>query len=263
MQILLDSDVLKIKKFINNKTNICLQFPDHLLKKAPKIAHFVQSLTAEPVFILADTTMGSCCIDKVAGEHGNAGGIIHFGPACLSIPSKDCPPVLWLFEHIACNILKLVEYLKDVERPTLILTETGTFHILEQLEQALDNDNLIFSTIMQESNPGEGFPVTKDEYLIQGRKFTLPPSISLSDISLFYIGKESLTLNNIIMNMPFKYVSVYDVETEEISGQPVQAISCIRKRFVMVQKAKDANVIGIVVGTLGIGKEHCYVIFGR
>ena len=205
--------------------------------------------------------MGSCCIDKVAGEHGNAGGIIHFGPACLSVPSKDCPPVLWLFEQSDVDTSIIIDILKNVQQPTLLLTETRTFHVLSKLEQVLDNENLIFSTIMQEFDPNVDRPIVSGGYQIQGRQFMLPQSVNLSDLSLFYIGKESLTLTNILMNIPFKSVSVFDDDTNNISGEPGQAISCIRKRFVMVQKAKDANVIGIVVGTLGIGKQSIWLFW--
>jgi len=36
------------------------------------------------VFILGDTSYGSCCVDEVAASHIEADGIIHFGRACLS-----------------------------------------------------------------------------------------------------------------------------------------------------------------------------------
>ena len=36
------------------------------------------------VYILGDTSYGSCCIDEVTAEHIGASGIIHFGHACLN-----------------------------------------------------------------------------------------------------------------------------------------------------------------------------------
>lgn len=35
----------------------------------------------------------------------------------------------------------------------------------------------------------------------------------------------------------------------------------LMKRYFLVQKAKDADTIGIVVGTLGVGKSHCSYFF--
>lgn len=36
------------------------------------------------IFVLADTTYGSCCVDEVAAAHVDAQCVVHFGRACLS-----------------------------------------------------------------------------------------------------------------------------------------------------------------------------------
>jgi diphthamide biosynthesis protein 2 len=38
--------------------------------------------------------------------------------------------------------------------------------------------------------------------------------------------------------------------------ESAQVNRALMRRYVLVQKAKDADVIGIVVGTLGVGKWH-------
>jgi diphthamide biosynthesis enzyme Dph1/Dph2-like protein len=37
----------------------------------------------ERVFVLGDTSYGSCCVDEVAGHHLNADCIVHYGRTCL------------------------------------------------------------------------------------------------------------------------------------------------------------------------------------
>lgn len=36
------------------------------------------------LFIMADTTYGSCCVDEVGACHANADCVIHYGHTCLS-----------------------------------------------------------------------------------------------------------------------------------------------------------------------------------
>lgn len=36
------------------------------------------------LFIMADTTYGSCCVDEVGAAHANADCVIHYGHTCLS-----------------------------------------------------------------------------------------------------------------------------------------------------------------------------------
>mmetsp|Transcript_30642 Transcript_30642/g.63449 ORF Transcript_30642/g.63449 Transcript_30642/m.63449 type:complete len:766 (-) Transcript_30642:199-2496(-) len=45
------------------------------------------------VFILGDTTYGSCCPDDVAAQHLNANVLVHYGYACLSSPTENIPVV--------------------------------------------------------------------------------------------------------------------------------------------------------------------------
>lgn len=75
------------------------QFPDELLKDAVKVVTALRSrlksLSASSandnggendvkLFIMADTTYGSCCIDEVGAQHVNADCVIHYGHTCLS-----------------------------------------------------------------------------------------------------------------------------------------------------------------------------------
>lgn len=63
---------------------IALQFPDELLADAATVAEQLREKTQKEIFILADTSYGSCCVDEVAAEHVNADLIVHYGRSCLS-----------------------------------------------------------------------------------------------------------------------------------------------------------------------------------
>jgi diphthamide biosynthesis protein 2 len=95
----------------NGYGRIALQFPDELLGDSTRIVQILQdglkqsshcSRTTEEaisaldissnikkdqerkIYILADTSYGSCCVDEVAAEHADADCIVHYGRACLS-----------------------------------------------------------------------------------------------------------------------------------------------------------------------------------
>lgn len=36
------------------------------------------------LYVMADTTYGSCCVDEVGAAHVNAECVIHYGHTCLS-----------------------------------------------------------------------------------------------------------------------------------------------------------------------------------
>lgn len=89
---------------------VALQFPDELLADAADVSHLLErTLTdhvldcndrapATPpppplVFILGDTTYGSCCPDEIGAQHLDADILVHFGTrACLG-PTETLPVV--------------------------------------------------------------------------------------------------------------------------------------------------------------------------
>ena len=65
---------------------IALQFPDSLLPDAPRVQmELTERLQGEMerIFVLGDTSYGSCCVDEVAAQHLQADCIVHFGRSCL------------------------------------------------------------------------------------------------------------------------------------------------------------------------------------
>ena len=80
-------------------SRVALQLPDDKLPDAARLARALQTALARDddaarasreVFVLADTTFGSCCVDEVAAAHRDADAIVHFGRACCSPTSR--PP---------------------------------------------------------------------------------------------------------------------------------------------------------------------------
>lgn len=65
---------------------IALQFPDAMLSDAMRVQRILRARLGaqmERVFVLGDTSYGSCCVDEVAAQHLRADCIVHYGRSCL------------------------------------------------------------------------------------------------------------------------------------------------------------------------------------
>lgn len=103
-----------------------MQFPDNLLADSVEVALRLEKDTGQKVYILGDTTCGSCCVDEIAAQHINAGGIIHFGHACLNpttrlpvfhvLPKKqfDATKIINEFKRIFPDCTKKILFFYDV-----------------------------------------------------------------------------------------------------------------------------------------------------
>lgn len=97
----------------NGYRKVCLQFADELLPFSVSItlelksecrrrqqmssADAADGQSKTEIYILGDTSYGSCCVDEVAASHVDADAIIHFGHACLSRVVRL--PLLYVFHH--------------------------------------------------------------------------------------------------------------------------------------------------------------------
>lgn len=98
------------------------------------------------------------------------------------------------------------------------------------------------------------------------RSYSLPSGVSLKkDCTILYIGPESLTLNNLLITHPTVPIISYAPSTldEGKSGEArlesTKTNRLLMKRYGIIQKARDADVYGIVVGTLGVCESPCTV----
>lgn len=85
------------------------------------------------------------------------------------------------------------------------------------------------------------------------RKYSLPAGKTFSeDVCILYIGPESLTLTNLLLSHSSTPVITYDPTSSSGRLESGRTNKLLMKRYGVVQKARDADVFGIVVGTLGI-----------
>ncbi|KAG0049381.1 Diphthamide biosynthesis protein 2 [Gryganskiella cystojenkinii] len=306
---------------------IALQFPDDLLQDSGLVAQLIRDQTGSAVFILADTSYGSCCVDEVAAQHISADCIIHYGRSCQSPTSRL--PVIYVFGKQPVDVQDCAKtfdgfFGKDKAQKVILMYDVIYAHcidlLLGTLESEMQYTNIIKSRVETESNLGyvlsdsntdgktaDGCcqrkesccsssistesstgccssqsnksecdnstgcmkatstsvsqqlqPVEEDagEHTKKrrrfGRTYDLPEGDQIADYTLFYIGDESPTLSNIMMTHSKCDVYSYNPETKSGRLESAQVNRALMRRYFLVQKAKDADVIGIAVGTLGV-----------
>ncbi|XP_029979700.1 2-(3-amino-3-carboxypropyl)histidine synthase subunit 2 [Sphaeramia orbicularis] len=249
---------------------VALQFPDDLLVDSVAIAAEIEKNCKVNVYILGDTSYGSCCVDEVAAEHVGADCIIHYGRSCLS-PSKRLP-LMYVFGKRPIDVEKCVSAFKelypDPQSHIIILYEVNYVHAINDLLKFLSPE---YPTLVASDLVVEGENCYRHSYIkIQhndscvsdpdsnqvicqfGRQFSLKHGMSISDYSMFYIGQEGATLTNFMMTWNRCSFSSFDPATAKGRTESVSINRALMKRYYAIERAKDANVVGILVGTLGV-----------
>ncbi|CAG8749701.1 16794_t:CDS:10, partial [Cetraspora pellucida] len=241
---------------------IALQFPDELLADSAEVATVLRDRTQKKIFILADTSYGSCCVDEVAAQHASAECIVHYGRSCLSPTSRLS--VLYVFGKHPIDIdhcLEVFDYLFDHNSTIKIIIMYDVVYsycidkFVHDVRKILKYTNVIQSFVKTDCNISQGLKDMNSPQL-NGRYYKLFEETSIESYTIFYIGEESATLVNVLLTYNKCKVYSYNPETRIGRQETLPKNKSLMRRFYMVQKAKDADVIGIVVGTLGVA---CYL----
>ncbi|KAH9445878.1 hypothetical protein MJO28_012271 [Puccinia striiformis f. sp. tritici] len=329
---LADFKILETVEWINQHsfTIIGLQFPDELLPISVPIFRSLRSkLQSEEIelYIMADTTYGSCCVDHVAAQHVNAQAVVHYGQACLSItpslPVFYVLPILpfsdEMVEHTAKRLVNslnsmdptfeephqpsqillmydvgyhwksenITNYLKTrfnlpivrheiglVEARSLPTPSGSSLQTIPSKNQC--GEQKCCQSSRQDSNPCSDQPIacstassTSDPCSQTAGSFVLPPITTShkTDYSsyraVFYVGSESARLTHFLVTHPnLPVIAIDPNQTEEDSrddeNDPDQrehnrrTKKLLMRRYATIQRARDADVFGILVGTLGV-----------
>lgn len=74
----------------------------------------------------------------------------------------------------------------------------------------------------------------------------------MQDYCMFYVGQEGATLTNFMMTWNRCSFSSYNPVTSMGRAESVNVNKALMKRYYAIERAKDASVVGILVGTLGV-----------
>ncbi|KAJ6632488.1 putative diphthamide synthesis protein-domain-containing protein [Mycena sp. CBHHK59/15] len=238
---------------------IALQFPDELLHASVPI---YRRLTAAlgPVcalYVLADTSYGSCCVDEVAAQHVDADAVVHYGHACMSQYVCRAPigvsclivlhrtsrlPVIYVFGKKPIDVDDCSQRVAGVFQgaSALLRYDVAYAHQADNIAAALRvalNVPVTVSPISLKTDPSQ------------------PPAVAAeadAPESIIYIGGESLGLTNLLITHSTHSVYSYDPRQRTARLESARTNRLLMRRYAAVQKVRDADVVGILVGTLGV-----------
>ncbi|KAH6940787.1 hypothetical protein HPB50_006735 [Hyalomma asiaticum] len=237
---------------------VALQFPDEMLVDSVNVTLALQASVPAELFILGDTSYGSCCVDEVAAEHVAADAVIHFGHSCLSVPSRL--PVLFIFGRSACTMEGLQQGLQNVfpdpDARIAVLFDTQYDHCKCDVFAKISSlfRNAVCSDLVIPSAPQDAKNCTEGKNVITkcSRTFCIPENTTLADYSILFVGPENRTLTNIVFTFNNCVCYSYNPNTREIRQESLAVNRQLMRRYYLIEKAKDANIVGILAGTLGV-----------
>ncbi|KAH9850904.1 diphthamide biosynthesis protein [Lenzites betulinus] len=253
---------------------IALQFPDEFLPHSVPIFKALKSKIAptRELYVLADTTYGSCCVDEVAAQHVDADALVHYGHACMSQTSRL--PVIYVLgkkpvdpAHCASSLGETLGSASLSSKNTIVLRYDVAYahradEIIAELKTRKQSWRILHTALPLSTQPSPSEPQrlsqpqkhhANDQPLAPAEDVSQPEDDASPEESVvFYVGGESLTLTNLLLTHASYEVYSYDPATRETRRESGRTNKLLMRRYAVVQKSRDADVIGILVGTLGV-----------
>ncbi|XP_064521501.1 2-(3-amino-3-carboxypropyl)histidine synthase subunit 2 isoform X2 [Pseudopipra pipra] len=120
-----------------------------------------------------------------------------------------------------------------------------------ELEQQLcpEYPNITFSRLECGDPPAPALPGEERRF---GRRFLAEAPGGLQDYAMFYVGAEGLALTNFMLTWNRCPFSSFDPTTGCGRHETLNVNRALMRRLYLVERARDARVVGILVGTLGV-----------
>ncbi|KAI6080646.1 diphthamide biosynthesis protein [Hypoxylon rubiginosum] len=269
----------------NGWRRVALQFPDAMLADAPWVVGALSSelekLAARPaqknekseaaegstiqkqegeqeqrqrLYILADTSYSSCCVDEIAAEHADADGVVHYGRACLSPTSRL--PVLHIFtkqkldyDAVAESFEK--EFPEKAEKVVIMADVMFQEHVvpIRELLGEKGYSNVIATEIVRD--PTGTIPNRKLTILSENQT-----DFNLNEYHLFHISTPPtsllLTLSSRLASLRIYSTPSSPYMTTSETPDPSATPGMLRRRYALVIRLATASIIGILVNTLSV-----------
>ncbi len=85
-----------------------------------------------------------------------------------------------------------------------------------------------------------------------GRILELPQEVPLEKYTVVFVGDDNFELVHWMMNLSRCRFCLYNAESRTAELQTMNVNKLLMKRYYMIEKAKDAGIVGILAGTLGV-----------
>ncbi|KAJ6817555.1 diphthamide biosynthesis protein 2 isoform X1 [Iris pallida] len=87
---------------------------------------------------------------------------------------------------------------------------------------------------------------------IGGLTWSMPAGHKMEDYLLFWIGSDDQAFANLVLTFNTYEIVRYDAKEAKLLKDFSHQKRILKRRYYLVEKAKDANIVGILLGTLGV-----------
>lgn len=270
---------------------IALQFPDDMLPDAPRVFDALSKKFRQPdpsrsipkgasrdvnvgdihrpvpssnstemkLYILADTSYGSCCVDELAAEHVDADVVVHYGRACLSPTARL--PVIYIFTIQPLTMDPLLqafqEAFPDREERVILMADVPYSNHLSSIDTALKllgySDIFTTDIVHDPSSPLPNRTIPED--LGAG-------AAKLKQWHLFHISTppESLLL---ILSSRVSSIRIFPSTITTLDRAPTSiltsTVSALRRRYALLTSVNTVSIFGILINTLSV-KNYLHIV---
>ncbi|BHF79349.1 Diphthamide biosynthesis protein 2 [Sparganum proliferum] len=257
----------------NKFLRVGLQFPTDLLEYSIRVHDELRARTTASIVILGDTPYSSCCIDELAGERWGVDAIIHYGNACLSATVGRVPfrhvfgrPACPALQHLPriCHQLATLICPQDKDSTTSSVLFACDFRYqaaARQIAEALAAALTPHSVCVWLGEPATGSDSAGTGLMMThaGRRFSPCCAVRASDLpptattTLVYLGACDAAFYRVLVTLRQAYAITaltIDPQSGEVAPAKKSAAAFLRRRYHLMEKAKEAKRIGILIGTL-------------
>ena len=267
---------------------IALQFPDeHLFTSISVYQNIIKGINNDDidVFIIGDSTFGSS-VDDVSAQHVDADVLLYFGSDLSS--SGTMPVMIVPYQKKVVNLDTMVTCFLDTIDPMvhvkhiLLLYEPGYHHCMNSLSLSLrthldqiktinETPQVIAATLppcadlehwrydtVSSSVPGNNVTTPGAATTFKVGGLLLPLSVqrySPSDTLVWYIGEKNEQIVSIHLQLSHLRMITYSpFRSQFVSYMGSDSIE-FRERCGGFLRVKDAKIVGLIVGSMGMTGE--------
>ena len=245
-----DAPHKKCDSFAGPKCSGCISLPETCSgTQAPD--------DSQKLWILADTSYSSCCVDEVAAEHVRADLVVHFGDACLS-PVSSLPSA-YVFGGAQIDLESLVAAFVErypkaefADQPIVLMADAPHTYLLHSLSERLTGYKTVVADLVARENmhflgykPWSGalaaLRTLNRVFLgVDGEDSVF------SEYDLFHITRPEAPR---LLQLTTKFRSVSTFHDGNVSQGPFPSLM---RRYRYMRMARAASTIGILVNTLSL-----------
>lgn len=222
------------------------------------------SAERQRLWILADTSYSSCCVDEVAAEHVKSDFVVHFGDACLNPVSSLPTAYVFGMPQIDTQLLvsafkeryPLADYCNSV---IVLMADAPHTHHLQGLKDELTEYKIVVADLVAGENMHFlGYTPTLDKVSLNtlNRVFVgveLGDDSVLAEYDLFHITTPDAPR---LLQLSTKFQSVSTCRDGIVSQGP---FSNLMRRYRYMHMARAAGTVGILVNTLSLSNTKTLI----